>query len=283
MTLRATCRARKDLVRTRVAVANHLRAHLHNAFPVGALLFDDVDSTVNLAFSTRFTHQSVADWLSPKRLGHWLRAQGYSGRQSAEQLYTKLPATPRGATDDQALARAQITLAYAATLTTLKEQIAALDAQIREQLPAHPDSEIFTSLPRSGTVGAARLLSEIGDCRARFPTPESLACLAGVAPSTRASGKSRHVGFRWACDKQLRDAITDFAGDSRRANPWAAKLYRDATTGGHDHAHATGILARASLFVIWHCWHNDTAYDPSQHGALRRLLAEQNTIRSEAA
>jgi transposase len=283
VTLRATCRARKDLVRTRVAIANQLRAHLQNAFPAGALLFDDVDSAINLAFLTRFTHQGLADWLSPKRLGHWLRAAGYCGRQTPEQLHAKLTAAPRGVTDDQALARAQITLAYVATLTTLKQQISALDAQIREQLPAHPDSEIFTSLPRSGTVRAARLLAEIGDCRARFPTPESLACLAGVAPSTRASGKSRHVGFRWSCDKQLRDAVTDFAGDSRHANPWAAQLYRQAIARGHDHAHATRILARAWLFVIWHCWQNSTAYQPAQHNALQRVLADQNKIDKRVA
>ena len=284
VTLRATCRARKDLVRTRVAVANQLRAHLQNAFPAGALLFADVDSDINLAFLTRFTHQGLADWLSPKRLGHWLQAQGYCGRQNAEQLHAKLLAAPPGLTGDQALARAHITLAYVATLKTLKEQITALDAQIREQLPAHPDSEIFTSLPRSGTVRAARLLAEIGDCRARFPTPDSLACLAGVAPSTKQSGKARpHVGFRWSCDKQLRDAVTDFAGDSRRANPWAAKLYRDAITRGHDHAHATRIVARAWLFVIWHCWQNGTAYDPAQHNALQRVLAEQNKIVQQVA
>ncbi|MGO9286667.1 MAG: transposase, partial [Mycobacterium sp.] len=45
-----------------------------------------------------------------------------------------------------------------------------------------------------------------GDCRGKFPTPDALACLAGVTPSTRQSGKMRSVSFRWACDKQLRDA-----------------------------------------------------------------------------
>ena len=60
------------------------------------------------------------------------------------------------------------------------------------------------------------MLAEIGDCRGRFPTPESLICAAGVAPSTRQSGKHKAVTFRWAADKQLRDAVCDFAGDSRR-------------------------------------------------------------------
>ena len=96
--------------------------------------------------------------------------------------------------------------------------------------------------------------------------------LAGVAPSTRQSGKIRAVAFRWACDKQLRDAVTDFAGDSRRANPWAADLYNRARARGHDHPHAVRILARAWLFVIWHCWQNGTPYDPAQHRALQALL-----------
>jgi transposase len=157
------------------------------------------------------------------------------------------------------------------TLTALVEQITVLSQQIDVQLAAHADAHIFTSLPRSGTVRAARLLAEIGDCRARFPTPEALMCLAGVAPSTRQSGKMRSVGFRWACDKQLRDAVCDFANGSRHANPWAADLYDRARARGHDHPHAVRILARAWLYVIWHCWQTKTAYDRDNHGALQAL------------
>jgi transposase len=98
---------------------------------------------------------------------------------------------------------------------------------------------------------------------------------AGVAPSTRQSGKMRSVGFRWSCDKQLRDAVTDFAADSRYANPWATDLYRRATARGHDHPHAVRILARAWLYVIWHCRQGHTAYDPTRHNALQRLLNQQ--------
>uniref|UniRef100_UPI00055D4A7D transposase n=1 Tax=Nakamurella lactea TaxID=459515 RepID=UPI00055D4A7D len=108
-------------------------------------------------------------------------------------------------------------------------------------------------------------------------------CLAGVAPSTRQSGKIRAVGFRWACDKQLRDAVTDFAGDSRHANPWAADLYNRARDRGHDHPHAVRILARAWLFVIWHCWQDNLAYSPEKHHTLQRLLTNQNTTNNTAA
>ena len=83
--------------------------------------------------------------------------------------------------------------------------------------------------------------------------------------------------------KQLRDAVTDFAADSRRANPWAAELYRRALARGHDHPHPVRVLARAWLSVIWHCWQNDVAYDPAQHNALQRVLAQQDNINNAAA
>ncbi|WP_353890625.1 IS110 family transposase [Micromonospora sp. WMMA1363] len=196
----------------------------------------------------------------------------YSGRTNPVVLHTHLTAAPRGAVGDKAAAHTAITESFVAALTVVGKQIKALEAQISTQLARHADRHIFTSLPRSGQVRAARLLAEIGDCRAKFPTAEALICLAGTAPSTRQSGKSRVVGFRWACDKQLRDAVCDFAGDSIKANPWAANLYWQARQRGHDHPHAVRVLARARITVIWHCWHDGVAYDPTKHRALQRLI-----------
>ena len=208
-----------------------------------------------------------------KRLAAWLTAASYSGRASPAGLYQRLTSAPRGATGEAGAASAQVTRALTAVLASLNTQIKALDAQIAAQLASHADGHIFTSLPRSGTVRAARLLTEIGDCRARFPDPQALICLAGAAPSTRQSGKHKAVTFRWAVSKQLRDAVCDFADGSRHASPWAAKIYNDAITRGKDHPHAVRILARAWLYVIWDCWQHHAAYDPAQHRALQRLLA----------
>lgn len=274
--LRRVVRARKDLVNHRIAVANQLRAHLRNVFPGAIGLFADLDSPISLAFLTRFTTQHQADWLTPTRLAGWLAKQGYSGGVDPTVLHTRLVTAARGATGPAADDQAPITAALIAVLTTLLAQIKTLEKQISQQLTAHADAHIFTSLPRAGRVRAARLLAEIGDCRAKFPTPESLTCLAGAAPSTRQSGKTRIVSFRWACDKQLRDAVTDFAAGSIKTNPWAADLYRRARNRGHDHPHAIRILTRAWLHIIWHCWQNNTPYNPDQHRALQHILAPQN-------
>jgi transposase len=273
--LRAAVRARRDLVAHRVAVCNQLRAHLQGCFPGAVGLFADLDSAVSLAFLARFDCQDRADWLTPRRLGAWLKSQGYCGRKDPAVLHARLTAAPRGATGDDGAALAHVTRALLDVLNSLAAQIRALSTQIAEQLALHADAHVFTSLPRSGTVRAARLLAEIGDCRGRYPTPESLICAAGVAPSTRQSGQVKIAVFRWAADKQLRDAVCDFAGDTRHSSPWAARLYGDAIARGKDHPHAVRILARAWLYVIWHCWQDGVAYDPARHKALQRILAEQ--------
>ncbi|MFY9652951.1 MAG: IS110 family transposase, partial [Trebonia sp.] len=83
------------------------------------------------------------------------------------------------------------------------------------------------------------------------------------------------VTFRWGADKQLRDALCDFAADSRRASPWAAGLYDKAVARGCDHPHAVRILARAWAHVIWRCWQDHAPYDPAAHNSLQALLKQR--------
>jgi transposase len=270
--LRTTVRARRDLIEHRIAAANQLRAHLQIVFPGAATLFAAIDSEISLTFLERFSTQTQADWLSPKRLGTWLSSVSYSGHTDPEILHTRLRAAPHGTTGAQAQTHTVTTLAFVAILRSLNTQIEALASSIGEQLAIHPDAHIVTSLPRSGTVRAAQLLAEIGDARGRFPTADSLACLAGVTPSTRQSDKVKTVTFRWGANKELRAAVCDFAGDSRHANPWAADLYAKARARGHDHPHAVRILARAWIDIIWRTWQDNVGYDPTKHRALQTLL-----------
>jgi transposase len=263
--LRALCRSRKDLVETRVQLLAQLRANLELAFPGAIGLFTKPASGISLAFLQRFPNAAKAAWLSPARLASWLRSVGYTGGTSAEILHGRLTAAPPGLTGPEGEARGQITLALAAMIGALNAQITILDAEIGRVFAAHPDQHIFSSLPRSGTIRAASLLAEIGDCRQRFPTDDALAALAGACPSTRQSGKRSQAVFRWSCSKKLRAAVMDFANGSRMADPWAAGIYAAAIGRGCRHPHAIRILARAWLRIIWRCWQDGTAFDPALH------------------
>jgi transposase len=276
LALRAAVRARKDLVAHRVAACNQLRAHLAVAFPAAVGLFFHLDSPISLAFLSRFASQDAAGQLDEQAVAAWLKTIPERGKTApASVLAARLGAAPEGATGEDGAARARITAALTATLTTLAAQVKILETGIGVQLAAHPDAHIFTSLPRSGTLRAARLLAEIGDSRSRFPDPQSLAALAGVAAITRQSGTHISHGFRWAVSRQLRDAVCDFSDGSRHASPWAAAVYQAARDRGKDHLHAIRILSRAWILVIWRCWQEGTAYDPAKHTALQHILAQQ--------
>ncbi len=107
--LRATVRARKALVRHRVALVQQLEAHLALVFPGAIGLFGDLSSDIARAFLLRFPSAERAAWLSPRRFDHWLAAQGYSGRRTGAQLHARLAAAPRGTTGGSAEAMAAVT------------------------------------------------------------------------------------------------------------------------------------------------------------------------------
>ncbi len=277
--LRMLIRTRADLVKARVAAHNQLRAHLQLAHPGVVGLFHVLDSKISLAFLTRFPTPRHARWLSEKRLATWLAAAHYTraNTRTPAELFDHLRQAPAGHPEGPAADAAQvITTELIALLTCLRERITAIETGINDALAAHPDEQVFTSLPRSGRVRAATLLAEIGDARGRFPTDDALAAAAGISPSTRASGRSHYVVFRRGCNHRLRQAVVDFADASRAANPWAQDVYARARARGHNHAHAVRVLARAWIRIIWRCWTDHTPYDPTRHHALTALLATEN-------
>jgi transposase len=273
--LRALSRTRKQLVESRVGLVNQLTAELERCFPGAIGLFARLDSDVAIAFLRRYPTQHAASKLTQARFAAFLRRISYSGRKPVEELFARVHDAPiAGLAATEAEGHAVCVHALPRAIDTTRRQERELEAEIIERLDAHADAHIFTSLPKPGHgARAALLLAEIGDVRSRFPDEESLAALAGVAPVTRPSGKYHAVGFRWAADKKLRNALVDFADDSRNASPWAAKVYADAIARGERHPHAVRILARAWVRVIWRCRQDHTAYDPTRHGGAMQLLA----------
>jgi len=273
--LRTVVRTRGDLVEMRVAATNQLAALLDAHWPGAKAIFADVESPISLEFLTCYPTPAAAAHLGEKRMAAFCAKHSYSGRRTAAELLTRLRSAPAGALGE-ALTEAirDTVLAAVAVLAALNASVKNLDRSTAAHLGEHPDSAIFTSLPRSGQVNAAQVLAEWGDARPAYEHPDSVAALAGVTPVTSQSGKHRAVHFRWACNKRFRVAITTFADNSRHASPWAAKIYNDARASGKDHPHAVRVLARAWIRVIWRCWLDGVPYDPAAHGAAAALAKQ---------
>ena len=272
--LKALTRAREDLVRSRVALANQLRAELDAFWPGAALLFKEIDSSISLAFLERYPSPLDALRLGQKRLLGFLCGHAYSGRKSASELLDRLRKAPRGRAGEAEMeARREAVLALVATLKALVGRIKRLEERIAKAVRAHPDGEIFLSLflGHKSTLTAASLVAEIGDRRERYLTNEALAADAGMSPVAIESGKRKVAGFRRACDKRLRRAVGTLAESTRHHNVWAEDIYRRARGRGCDHAHAIRVLGRAWVRVIFRMWREGMPYDPALHGGLQRF------------
>lgn len=274
--LRALSRAREDLVQTRVALANQLRAELERFWPGAMTVFAQLDSPIGLAFLVRYPSPIDARGLGEQRLAAFLARHGYCGRKQPAQLLAKLRDAPTGRAGDAEIeARRAIVLALVAALKPIVSKISQLTREIAHRVRAHPDGHIYMSLFRDpkSVVCAAALLAEIGDCRGRYPSAEALAADAGMTPVAVESGKRKVATFRRGCDKRLRTAICTLADATRHWHPWAADRYAAARARGQDHQRAIRTLGRAWCRVIWRCWQDNTAYDPNRHHALQQHIA----------
>jgi transposase len=272
--LRGLVRGRDDLVSARVALANQLSALLDSFWPGAAAIFADVASPIALAFIERYPTPESAHRLGRARLAGFLAQHQYCGRRSPEALLERLRAAAVGhAGEAESEAKGELVRALARTLQSVVGEIARITSRIEHAVAQLPDGRIVMSFPRTGRICAAQILAELGDVRERFQTEDQLAAEAGLAPVTYQSGKSRGVGWRWACNKRLRAAITCFADNSRHQSPWAADVYKRARARGCDHPHAIRILGRAWARVIWRAWTDGLPYDPDKHARAKPFLA----------
>jgi transposase len=150
-------------------------------------------------------------------------------------------------------------------LLRLVLQKTAAIRQVQQHFNQHPDAHLFDSLPGAGELLAPKLLIMFGDHRQRFPTPETIQCLAGTCPVTDQSGKKRRVYFRHACNRDYRHAVQQFAKSSTMQAPWAASYFSQALARGMSNSHAYRCLANRWLVIIWKLWQTRQPYDEEYH------------------
>lgn len=266
-------RARTALVQARTASSNQLWAILSEHWPGAAKVFHKLTSQVALAFLADYPTPQSAALLGEGRMRQFCHRHSYRGGKSAAALVGRLRAAPAAANPIAPKVLEAIISGSIAQINLLNTEITHLEHELADALAAHPKTVLLESLPRVANVSLAALIAEIGPLLERCDNPEQVAALCGAAPVTRASGKSRSVGFRYTANKPARAAITGFADNSRHSSAWAGDCYRRARSRGARHPHAVRILARGWVRVIWACWTTDTPYTPSRHRGEQLLVA----------
>jgi transposase len=266
-------RARTALVEARTAASNQLWAILGEHWPGAALVFQKLTSQIALAFLTDYPTPQAARHLGEHRMHQFCQRHAYRGGKSPAELLRRLRSAPASVNPVAPKVLEAIVRGSTAQIKVLNTEINHLEHEIADALAVHPKTAVLKTLPRVANVSLAALIAEIGPLLERCENPEQVAAMCGAAPVTKASGKSRTVGFRYTANKPARVAITGFADNSRHSSAWAGDCYRRARARGARHPHAIRILARGWVRVLWACWTTDTVYDPRRHRGEQLLVA----------
>lgn len=254
--------------------ANRLRAVLLRYYPVALELFSGLLVQTTLAFIQAYNTPQALAALSYEEFAAFARQQGYTKRQGLLDCYARLQQPQLEASPQTVAAyqdEAQLLAGQLRELIRAKRQVVKELAGLFEQ---HPDQAIFASLPGAGDFLAPALLAKFGDDRERFPTTGSVQALAGTCPVTEASGKSKRVVFRRACDRQFRQIVQQWARCSLRQSVFAVAYWqqiRSRCSGEHD---AYRRLANRWLAILWKLWQSGEPYDEAYHLQQRRLRSQ---------
>lgn len=272
--IRALTRDRDRLLETQQATEAQLRSILDAYHPAPTKLFSSIDRQITLSFIMEYPTPQSASRLRTTRVGGFCRRHSYTGRVGADVLAERLRANLLSGSPGTVAGKAFSAQAFARLLMMLNEQLAEFDDAIASAVTEHPDARIFSSFPGIGPVLTAVMLAEIGEDRNRFPASGVLLAEAGLAPVTRASGRSSSVRFRYAANRRLREASTWWAFNSLKQSPWAADAFQTARTerGQRYHRALRGLAARW-MRVLWRCWTDGTTYDPDKHTSAAQLAS----------
>lgn len=279
--IRALTRDRDRLLGTQQATEAQLRSILEAYHPAPVRLFSSVDRAITLSFIHDYPTPATASRVKTTRMAGFLQRHHYTGRVPAQTLAGRLRENLLTASPGTVAGKSYSATTFARLLQQLNTQVAEYDDAIAAAVSEHPDAAIFASFPGVGPVLTATLLAEIGEDRSRFLNDRVLLSEAGLAPVTRASGRSQHsVRFRYAANHRLREAAMWWAFNSLKESPWAAAAFRQARDerGQRYHRALRGVAARWTR-ILWRCWTDGVPYDPTKHAnAVQFELARAETV-----
>ena len=260
--IKVVARTHKTLIWERTRHLNRLRHQLREYFPAAIGAFGDLAAADTL--------ELLGKAPDPARAAKLTRAQVSAALKRARRhhIADKTTAILAALRSPQLGQPPALTAAYAATvrsltavITTLNEQVKALEEQVGDHFGRHPDAEIYRSQPGMGAILGGRVLGEFGDDPHRYVSAKARKNYAATSPITRASGKKKLVTARWIHNDRLIDALMTWAFTALNASPGARAYYDELRAQGLEHNDALRRVANRLVGILHGCLKTHTLYD----------------------
>ena len=263
--LRLLTSHRLDVIHDRVRAINRLRATLLEYFPALERAFDYSKNKAALALLSRYATPDSLRRIGVTRLTAWLKARGCRNSAKVAQIAVDAARTQTAALPAQTIG-ASLVAKLAAQITTIDENLAQIDAEIMTHVSRDDRAQLLLSMPGFGAVLAATFFAQIGGNLDNFDTVDRLACVAGLAPVPRDSGRingNLHRPRRF--NRRLLRTCYLAALSSLKNSPASRAFYDRKRAEGKSHKQALIALARRRINVIWAMLRDHTPYTEPVH------------------
>lgn len=258
--LRLLTARRTDVVCDRVRAINRLRATLLEYFPALERAFDYSKSKAALTLLSRYQTPDNLRRIGAARLAAWLKARGCRNSQTVAQTAVDAAQAQRTTLPTQTVG-ALLVARLAAEITAIDDELKSIDTEIADRFEQHRSAEILTSVPGFGPVLAATFLAQIGGNLDGFDNADRLACVAGLAPVPRDSGRiSGNLHRPRRFNRRLLRTCYLAALSSLKNSAASRAFYDRKRAEGKSHKQALIALARRRINVIWAMLRDQTHY-----------------------
>jgi transposase len=264
--LKMLTRDHHRLGRHKTRLLNQIEVTLKEYYPRPLEVFSDLESKIALDFLTQYPTPRALSELTRRKWNRFAKREHHLGEERCKELWEKLSQPQLKIPEHVVRAKAQLLLVLVIQLKSLAEAVKNYSDKVESFFASMPAAEFVKTLPggKSGTT-VPMLWAELGDAKNRWESFRHLQAEAGGVPVTKASGKSRVVQFRFACNKLLRYASYWFSFNSLNRCEWANKYYRDQRAKGHSHHQALRALGAKWLKIIFVMWRDHKPYDENFH------------------
>src|SRR5712675_136262 len=271
--IKVLARGHQNLIWARTRHTNALRSALREYYPGALEAFDNLHDRDALAVLGRAPTPAEAAHLSLSKIRSALKRAGR--QRNLDARAQEIAAVLR---TEQLAAPTAVTAAFAATtraavgiIIELNHQISDLETELATHFEAHPDADIYLSLPGLGVILGARVLGEFGDDPNRYTTAKCRKNYAGTSPLTVASGKKRAVLARHIRNRRLYDAIDQWALCALTNSPGARAYYDQHRAADDSHHQALRALGNRLVGILHGCLRHHTAYNENTAWAHRQI------------
>src|SRR6201998_4734645 len=261
--IKVLARGHQNLIWTRTRHTNALRSALREYSPAALEAFDDLADRDALAVLGRAPTPADAAHLSLSKIRSALKRAGR--QRNIDARAQEIAAALR---TEQLAAPAAVTAAFAATtraavgiIIELNRQITELEAELATHFEAHPDADIYRSLPGLGVILGARVLGEFGDDPNRYTTAKCRKNYAGTSTLTVASGRKRAVLARHVRNRRLYDALDQWAFCALTTSPGARAFYDHHRAAKESHHQALRAVGNRLVGILHGCVRHHTPYN----------------------